>query len=389
MEALAGFPRADIKLALEVQQKVREKLVALGLDPKSTTGTELYRALEIKLVQDEQTVRRYFGLDDNSAEEDMLLAVQAYLKKETNKQKVFVIKQMALRNILKKLKPKATMKTLGYRSMDSMFKHEPIVQLLAATQMVEDREWQTARLEAYKKLQSCDFELRNIQYLVPTGKKWPELAYRITHTHHNTIITVAELGGVVLLPTRTSLPAITILTSLLGLRAANDIRYLSSILKLQQVRPDFGNIVSENVKNETSFKLDFIDQNISWRLVHWFYNSRHATFHPETFEPHLQRDDFFRHDTHLALADMHETLKFWQGSTMLAFLENDTPISLNVLDVAIGVCNKLDYANRAVHFMRESLGRELIARYLNKDTLQTRLAETLGTNLVPEYEFDA
>ena len=388
LESIAGLPRADIRLMLDVQQKARDKIMMLGFDPKATTGAELYHALEKKLLDDEQTVRKVLGLNFASTEIEMLDSIQDYLKKETGNRKVFVVKQMVLRSILKKLKPKATMKILGYRSMDSMFKHESIIQLLAATEMIENDAWHRARLEAYKKLKSFDFELRSIQIVTPSGKKWPDIARNFTQSHHHAIITVRELGGIILLPTTVNLPAITILTTLLGLRAANEIRSLSSILKLQQVRNDFGEIVVQNIKNEAMCDFELIGQKLPWSLLHWFYDSRHATFHPEMFEPHLQKDDFYRHDTHLALSKMHQTLSFWRDSTSLAFLEGSNPVSLNILDVALGVCNKLTFAHRAVHHMRESLSRELMAYYLNAEQVQIRLADIIGTQLVPQYEFE-
>ena len=388
LETQAGFPRADIRLSLDIQQKVRTKFESLKLDPKSTTGLELYRALEVKLMQDDKTVREVLGLNEASSEHDMLAAVQKLLAKETAKHKVFAVKQVVVRNILKKLKPKATMKALGYRSMDSMFKHEPVAQLVAATEMLETAEWHKARFEAYKKLRASDFELRMVQFYVPTGKKWPELADRYTRTHHHTIVTVAELGGVLLLPSNTILPAETILTVLIGLRAVNDIRSLSTLLKLQQVRPDFGDAFLKHLVEDYHLDFGIFSEQKPWSLAHWFYSSGRASYHLEEFGPHLQADDFYRHDTHATLAGLHDALRFWQGSSMLAHLDGRLPISFNALDVALGVCNGLSYANRVVHYMRESLERELTAAYMQVDSMQAKLAETLSAQLVPEYEFD-
>lgn len=388
LERAAGMPRADIRLQAELQHEARNKISQLGLDPVATTGHELFRALEERLKKDEILVRRALGIDDAASSTDLLKAVQRYLLKESSGYSVFAVKPTVMRAILKKLKPKATMKALGYRSMESMFKHEPIAQLLAATQMTEDTAWQQARLEAYGKLQSSDFELRKVSYVVPTTKRWPELARNYTaHYKHNMLI-VSELGGVVMLPLETKLPGLAIVTMLLGLQALGDIRSRSALFKLQQVRPDFGAIFKDTIEHEPMTDVEFGGSKLSWRAVHWFYGSSHASSYPELFEPHLQPEDFRLHDAHMSLARLHDALEFWQGGHILAMLDGREAVSLNILDVALGVCNGVSYTKRFVHHMREALGRELLARYMHHGNLQTSLENSLGRQLVPEIALD-
>ena len=52
LESIAGLPRADIRLMLDVQQKARDKIMMLGFDPKATTGgTMIFRfAWSLSLV---------------------------------------------------------------------------------------------------------------------------------------------------------------------------------------------------------------------------------------------------------------------------------------------------------------------------------------------------
>lgn len=388
LERVAGAPRADIRLMLQVEHSVRSKLTALGLDAAATTGPELFRALEERLKADEARVRKALGIDDAATSSDILAAVQSYLTKQAATTSVFAVKPTAMRAMLKKLKPKATMKALGYRSMESMFKHESIPQLLAATQIVESAEWQQARLEAYGKLQAKDFELRKVNYTLPVTKRWPALARMYTDRHKHNMIVLPELGSIIFLPLEVTLPGLTIVTILLATQALNDIRARSALLKLQQVRPDFGVIVQSAAQTEPMTDVEFGGQKLSWKLVHWFYGSQHAPYYPELFEPHLQQEDFRWHDAHALLEKLDGKLEFWKGSHELALLDKHDAISLNILDVALGVCNGLSYSNRLVHNMRESLGRELMARYLHHGNLQTMLETSLGHQLVPEIAFE-
>lgn len=387
LERAAGKPNADIRLMLEVEQAVRSKIKALGLDPAHTTGHELFRALEEKLKSDEIAVRA--GLKISSAKQpaDVLGDLQKFLSKQTGTTQFFVVKAAAMRALLKKLKPKATMKALGYRSMESMFKHEPIVQLLAATEMFESAEWHKTRLAAYETLQSKDFELRKPTIIVPTSKKWPAIAEAYTKRYRHNILAVTELGGVVLLPLTEDIPLLVIVTIVLTMQAINDIKARTALLKLQQVRPDFGVFFRRTVQQEPMTGIDMGSGELPWKTVHWFYGSKHAPYHPELFEPHLQPDDFIWHDALPNLEKIHPSIGFWSDSYYLGYLDGKDVVSLNVVDVAFGGCNSVPYGRRQLYAMRDHLGKELLARYLHQGNLQALLAQSLSEGLAPAEEF--
>jgi hypothetical protein len=388
LEETTGLPAYDIRLTVEIEHEVREKMRALGLDPTVTTADELYHALGERLRKDETTVRTALQLSPESSVNDLLQAVRSFLGKETADKEVFAIKPTVMRALLKKLKPKATMKALGYRSMDSMFKHESVLELLVATQLVEDEAWQGARLEAYKKLQSKDFELRKVAFEVPLTKKWPQIAEKYTAEHHHNLITAAEVGGVMLLPLQRDFPALALLTLVLGFRAFEQVRARSALLKLHQVEPSFSEVLYNAAHHEPMTEFVMNGHQLSWESVHWFYGSDVAPYHPEIFEPHILPEDMTRHDYHASLAKLSEALSFWRGSHFLALFDQGDVVSLNILDVALGVCNGLAYGERMLHYMRESLGRELFARYLSHDAYHNALQDSLSRQLAPEFVFD-
>lgn len=388
LEAAAGAPSADIRLMMQVVNETRAKIRELGLDPHDTTGPELFRALQIRLTEDEQRVREALGLTPAAGPTEVLQAVKRYLEKQSLTSGAFVIKQSVMKALLKKLRPKATMKKLGYRSLESMLKHESTPQLLAAALLCESHDWHRQRLEAYKKLSASDFEIKPVSLYVPDTKQWPKLATKHTSTYRHNLLPVAELGGLVFLPLEHDLPALAITTLLLAINGVNDIRANSSYLKLNQVRPDFGTLVREVMLHEPMTEAELAGQQLPWKVVQWFYGHGYSTYHPEVFEPHVQPEDLRWHDVEAVLGHLHPALEFWQGSQLLALLDGDQPVSLNLLDVALGVCNGLDYARRIVHHMRENLSRELLARYLHQENLQAMLAGTLDKQLASEPAFD-
>ncbi len=388
LEQAAGLPAADIKLMLHVVGETRTKIRALGLDPHDTTGPELFAALSGRLRSDEARVRESLGVLTVAGPTDVLQAVKQQLEKLNLDTNSFVIKQSVMRQLLKKLQPKATMKCLGYRSMDSMLKHEPVAQLLAATMLSESKDWHHHRLDAYKKLTARDFESKKITFSIPTAKQWPKLAAKYTSEERHNMLALSELGAVILLPLERDLPGLAITTMVLAIQNVNDMRAQSSYIKLQQVRPDFGAVVHDVMLHEPTTEAELAGQLLPWKIVQWFYGRGHAQYHPDVFEPHVQPEDLAWHDAEDALVELHPSLEFWQGSQLLALLDAGQPVSLNLLDVALSVCNGLDYGERIVSHMREHLSRELLAHYLHQDNLQSMLAGQLDKQLAPELAFD-
>ena len=377
LEKMSGHPRADIRLVSEIAVAARQKLQQLGLDPADTTGPELFRSLQTKVLQDETKLRKQLGVE-HASQDEIMVAVQRKLSEQTQKADVCVLKQIALKRVLKKLKPKATMKALGYRSMDSMLKHEPAAQLLAATLITESPEWHAKRLQAYSQLQAKDFELRKIQFYAPRAKQWPALCNDFSRKIKHHVVTMPEAGAVVFLPHQHPLDAVATLTFALGVQAMNDVRPVSSYLKLHQVDPDFGDVVVRTLTTDPSLEIDVAGSHLSWKMTHWFYAHAHTAPLPEAFDPHVQADDLCWHDIETHLAGQHETFRFWQGTHALGHLWGKDTVSFNLLDAAVAACNHVQYAERIVGHMRTQLRRECLGRYLTPDNLRQAINTSIG-----------
>src|SRR5487761_1518741 len=156
LEQAGGGPSADIRLSSEILQATQSAVRELGLDPRDTTGPELYNALLERAKQDDKTVRELLGADAD--DKDLTLRVQRLVGKLDISKKTFALKSIAAKRLLKKNPPKKAMKQLGYRSIDSMLKHEPVAQLYAAAAIAETPAWHRQLLNSYKQLLPTDFE---------------------------------------------------------------------------------------------------------------------------------------------------------------------------------------------------------------------------------------
>ena len=382
LERASGRPSADIRLTTEIMQKTREKLAQLGLDPSDTTGPELYSALHERLRQDETQLRTTLNINAQAPANEVLSRIQQFLTEHDMPKNCFALKAIAAKRMLKKKIPKATMKALGYRSVDSMLKHEPIAQIYALAFMAEPATWQRAYRAMYAKLQPSDFETREISILSPQSKRWIDASRLYVPQARHNIASFQELGAVVLLPLEQAVDGLALTTLLLVLHYLNDIRAYSSFTKLQQVKTNFGESIAKTADSEPYTSAHLANQPVSWRMIQRYYGRFMHEYHPEVFEPHVQPEDLAWHDAEDVLVAIEPTLAFWQDTAGLCVLHDGEPVSMNMLDVALSYCNHLSFADRIVHFVRDRIWHELMMRYLNQENLEAAVTEQLSNELV-------
>jgi hypothetical protein len=382
LERASGRPSADIRLSSEIMQQARVKIAALGLDPDDTTGPELYSALQGRLQQDEARVRAALHLEAAAQPTEVLSSVEKFLSTHKATGTAFSLKATVARRLLKKKAPKNTMKLLGYRSLDSMLKHEAIASIYAATIIAESPSWHRIFHNQYAQLQSSDFEQRKIAIVYPKTKRWADISNAFVQTAKHNILCFKELGAVVILPFTGHVEGLAIASLLLPLHYMNDIRTYSSFAKLQQVKPDFGKIIQETANTEPMTSANLAGQPVPWKVIQRYYGRMRGDYHPEVFEPHVQAEDLRWQDGENILAELEPSLSFWLGTQYLCTLHDDEPVSCNVLDVALSYCNQLPFADRIVHFLREHLWHELMSRYLHQENLEAAVHQQLSRELV-------
>lgn len=388
LERANGRPAADIRLTTEVLQAARLKLHALGLDGHDTTGKELYHALQERFKADDAALvktLRTRAATYISADGDTVAGMAHALQTVPMSKRCFALKTSRLKTLLKKQPPKKTMKLLGYRSLDSMLKHEAVASVLAAATITESPAWRRSLLDQYKHLKASDFEMRTLTILHPSGRRWQTLAAQTVQQARHNLLSFPELGTLILLPLPKDMPAGATTASLvLALHALNDLRASSSFLKLGQVRKDFGSLVQTVAVSEPYLRSRLLDQPISWHLIQRFYTRARQFFQAELFEPHIELHDMLWQPIEEVLSQIEPRLAFWHGSAHLGILHERQPVSLNIVDAALNSCNSLPYERRVAHYFQTSLWHELLLRYLQPETVEQSILQELQPQLAAE-----
>ena len=380
LEQAHGNPAADIKLTAAVDTTAKNKLVKLGLDPHDTTPQELYLALNARLAADDARLikrLRTTAATHISAEAEVVAGMVHALEALPLNKSCYALKPIAFRRLLKALPPKKTMKQLGYRSVESMLKHERAAGILAAATICEAPTWRKHIIEQYKKLTPRDFESRQLAIVHPDSKRWQTLATTAVDRQKYNLLAFPELGAIVLLPLPTTVPVGVVTASLaLALHALNEVRASSTYLRLCQVRPDFGTIVQTVAQAEPQLKAHVLDKQVPWQLVQRYYARLQQHFREELFEPHIRLEDLSWHGVEQAMTLIEPSLHFWQNNAHIGVMHQRKAVSFNIVDVALNVCNSLSFEQRLHGYFQKSLWHELLLKYLNPTTVeQTVLAE--------------
>ena len=387
-EAASGNNSGDIRLSTRVQQQTRNKLLELGLDPADTTAEELYHVLGARVKADDARLKRTLqtmAAKHVSAEADVVAGMVHALEKLPDGSSCFALKSTALRSILKKYPPKKAMKHLGYRSIDSFIKHERLALIMTAAWLTESATWQNQILDSYKHLKSSDFESRRIAIIKPDSKKWQELSANIIRDKKHNLLSFRELGTIVLLPLPKDIPDGAVTTSMsLALHELNEIKAASSFLKICQIRPDFGDLVRSVVGEELSLSSDLLDQSVPWHLIQRYYSRLGQEFKEEVFGPHIRQEDMSWHSVGEALVSIEPSLSFWLDSDHLGLLHEHQPVSLNIVDVALNLCNRLPFEKRITKAFQKSLWHELLLQYLKHDTVENTVLKQLNLQTASE-----
>ncbi|MGH7239039.1 MAG: hypothetical protein ACREHG_03125, partial [Candidatus Saccharimonadales bacterium] len=385
LEGASGREGKDIKLTTELLAAGRQKLAELGLDPKDTSGPELYYMLNEKLKTSDTELAEALELDVSNP--DFLDDFAAAIKKLIVGLDTFAVKPSAAKNLFRVNPARRTMKTLGYRSFDSMLKHESLIGLYSGAIVSESPAWRKHFYNSYKSFKPSDFEAQPPAIVPLSGGRWQALAASFINENRRNLICSPEAGGVALLPLPEYLPGALTSMFLLTLANINEVLAAGSYLRLHIVKADFGEAVADVASHHLTITAPIGEQQLDWQTVHDFLAGNTGA----GLEYKLAGDGISLINPVDALANLSPRLEFWRGSGYLAHVDKNEMVSLNPLDAALNVLNKLPFEHRVVDYCRQNLWRAFWQRYLQADILGEKLLEQLRhqlaePELAPELE---
>lgn len=387
LEKASGQKGVDTKLIGDIIEMAHESMRNLGLDHKDTTGPELYHALIAKVKEHDQHLMHSIGGTNDATVRELLPLMKKRVEDTKIPRSAWVLKKSVAKNMLRDTPPPNIMERLGYRSVDSMLKHENLAEIYGALRFAESPDWLTAFNKEYEKLKPSDFEKREIEIVIMPHERWGDIAEKFIHKKRHNITHLKELGVILMLPVRAEkLPGITIWAMSLLFHYTNEIRLYSAFFKLQQVKKDFGKIFVETLIADPDLGPVMSGQHIHWRVIQRYFGKLEDEYHPEIFEPHVQPEDLHWRKAEEELYKIDPELKFWEDRDYVGLMFENRPVTFNMMDVAAAYCNQTPYEDRVIYHFRESLWNEVFIRYLGQKTLEEQVLKQLDNDMIAPEE---
>lgn len=192
LEAKNGYPSHDARHLAENSQKIRLKMVDLGLDPDDTTPQEFYHALQVRFENDARRFAVELGDGLSDLNKASAMAVKL-IKDNLDLPQQWTLKTKTAKQALKSNPPRKLMNYLGYRSADSMLKRENIYELLLASDRLESKLWHKNLMKFVSRLDQTDFEMRPVNLIVLNESKWGDAQPPAGYVSYNSLGGAAAL----------------------------------------------------------------------------------------------------------------------------------------------------------------------------------------------------
>jgi hypothetical protein len=214
------------------------------------------------------------------------------------------------------------------------------------------------------------------------AERWTDLTAEFIHKKKHNITHLKEMGVILMLPINVRLRGITIFVLPLLFHYLNEIRLYSAFFKLQQVKPDFGNIIVDTLIADPGKAAVMAGSHVHWRVIQRYFGKLEKEYHPEIFEPHVQPEDLHWRKAEALLMAVDPELEFWRDLDYVAVPHGQRPLTLSLLDTAASYVNRLEYKDRAIYHFREALWNELFVRYMGETNLANQVLKQLDNNMI-------
>jgi hypothetical protein len=388
LEIASGKKSIDLKLTAEIIEKTHVAVRSLGLDSNDTTDRELFHALEHRVAEHNKHLATSLGSSDDAPVKQIVPKLVELANQVKVPRQAWVLKKSVAKDLLREMPPKAMMKHLGYRSIESMFKNENFSEIYTALRFSEGDEWLNQYNTLFKaRISPSDFENRQIEIVIMDHDKWADITEHFVAKKKHNITHTKELGVIVVVPMKqTHMRGLSLKTLPLIFHYINEIRLYSAFFKLKSTEADFGQILSNTLIADTGTGATIAKFHIHWRVIQRYFGKL-GEQPPEVFQPHVQPEDLHWRRAAEVLYEVSPELKFWSDLEYVARVDKDShPVAFNLFDVSFAYSNKEQFESRYFYHMREALWNEIFMRYMGEPVLKKQILQQLDNDMIKPEE---
>ena len=380
---VSGSPEKTDELVSEIDNRINETAVALGLNPDAMSGEQLYDALIERVANDNERVTRLIGGTDSTDVAELVpLMIDAANKVEFDR-KVFVLKHDKAKEFLRQMPPEKLLEKLSYDNVEDMFESEDFDEIYTALRFSEGADWLNQYNEMFKTVTADDYEERDIRILAMDHDKYVDLAEKFTQKKLHNVTHTKELGVIVVVPLRqTHSKGLTLKSLPLLLHYLNEVKLYSEFFKNKADLDNFGEVVVNTLIADPGSGNQVVDGKVHWRVIQRYFGKLKAESPVEAYEPHVHPEDLHWRRAEDLLYKIDPEMAFWRDLDYVGRDYEDRPVALNFIDVALSYSNSIEYPERYVYHMRESLWNEVFTRHLGLHYLEGQVLEQLDNDMI-------
>lgn len=379
LEHRAGLPGVDIRLTADIHAQIHLKIRALGLDPHDSTPQELYVSLLNLAAVHDGFLKKKFGLPTHTTMEDFAKDTAHIYERLRFNRRCWLLRPSVIKKIMHSSPPKVLVKTLGYRTVDSLIKREPADVLLFLAMHTESATWQQQLDACLRKLTAVDFEERLLEVRTLDDARYRPITHKLTELHHTLVFGVPLVGSVFVLPSVSAVrPGLLLLTLMMALKEATELQYVHSHLRHYQMESGFGYKCSATLRSRVLSAVSVAGQSYNWHLIHRHYGSVNSSDHPALFQPHLQADDLAYRRAEEILFKVEPALHFWHGTEYVGLATSSGVVSFNLLDILVNLANGIPLSQCHNSHLAGAVWDELLLRYLKHPAIEQSLLAGLA-----------
>lgn len=362
LERLSGRNSQDVRMLADTIHHFKNLSANLELDRHDTTPREIYHALAIKLKEDSKELARRLDISSEDSPSQVAVKCAKYLEKRTSWRKFWCIKQSVVKKQLKANPPKKVVKKLGFRSVDSLLKREPVVQTLILAKIIENPSWQKVYVDQAASMTNSDFDEQSISIKTIRPKRLESL--RKAEVNLNQIVySSQESPDIIIAPYIRRFEGDVIFYFDTIINHINGIISRSAFYRYKGMRPDFFEVL-RSIRRDGFKKSSTISWPVRWSAI------MHSIQH------YGNRDLAGRLDLNIPAHDLfglsteREMQRFGIWEKGLIYSDRSgSLVSTHLSDIIINTVNKNAFEDSYTEFGKNRLYDELFARYLSHEAV--------------------
>lgn len=360
LERLSGQSGHDIRVLVDSIQHFKNLSGRLNLDHQDTTPHELYHSLVVQSQKDSERLAEHLGIKQSDTPSQVVKKCAAYLEKRTDWRKFWCVKQSVLKKQLKANSPKKTMKTLGFRSIDSLLKREPVAQTLILAKVIEGSTWQRNYIDQAGAMTNSDFDEQKIAIRIISAVRLSSLK-KAGVDLKRVVYSSEESSDIVVAPVPRRFKGDVIFYFDTIINHINGIISRSAFYRYKGLQPDFFETLKD-IREDGFKKVSFINWPIRWSAIMHSIQQHGNRKLAERLDLNIPAYELFG----LSAEKEMRSFGIWEKGLVYSD-RSGLIISTHLSDIIINAINKNNFEIAYKEFGKNRLYDELFSRYLVHD----------------------